>query len=394
MNDINGGVLMNHLLSIVVPIKDNYECLKSILVTLKDEKLSSVELVIQDNTIDNIEIFELLKKEVNKNIKYFHHKSLISMSENFNNGILNSSGKYILIIGADDNISTKIYQVVEYLEKNQIDSAIFRKAMYNWPGMKFRVHKNFPNLIIPKTKKNIKKICLECEFRKLLKKGMVSVGKLPEPYHGIVKRESLMKVYELTGTFVPGSSPDMAMAVTLSYVVKSHIFIDLPFVISGHSYNSAGGKGARGEHKGDLKDKTFLPKNVEENWPAKIPKLWTGPTIYADSLFNSLIKIKEDEKLKEFNYFANYAYIIAFFPEYKKIVSTYFKINLVNILRLNFYLLLIFSNRLKVFIFNTIISNFKFNSKYIHRNVTNSYEASKLVDIYINDKFEKIYKKN
>lgn len=379
---------MDYLLSIVVPVKNNYECLKSIINLSNEKSVSSIEFIIQDNTEKNKEIIEYINKEKKENLKYFHIKENISMSENFNRAILNASGEYILILGADDNISSKILDVVKYIDLNDIESAIFKKAKYNWPGMKFRIHQNLPNLIIPRSKDVIREINCEKEFIRLLKRGMVSIGKLPNPYHGIVKRDLLIQVFKITGTCVPGASPDMAMAVALTQIVKKHVIVELPYVLSGHSFNSAGGKGARREHKGDLKNKNFLPLNVEENWPRKIPKLWTNPTIYADSLFSSLKSMNKEEKLHKFNYLANYSNIISFFPEYKQILNDFIDKKPNIYFKIFFNLFLIFILRLRVFLINVWISNFTIFGKRTYKNINNSLEASKVLDNYI------IYKKS
>jgi len=378
---------MNYLLSIIVPIKNNYSYIKSIIEKLIDMNEGETELVIQDNTEDNAEIKEYLGRIEASFIKYHHCPKNISMSENFNLGISNSTARYVCILGADDNVSSKLLSVAKYLEKQKYESAVFHKASYKWPGMKFRAHKKRPDLVIPRCSGEILKVNVKKELNKLLKLGMTSLGKLPEPYHGIVKREALEKVFELTGSFVPGACPDMAMAVALSQVVKKHVFIDAPISISGHSYNSAGGKGARGEHKGRLKDMVFLPANIEETWPEQIPKIWTGPTIYADSVHSALIALGKEEKLQNFNYTANYANLISFFPEYRRLVKPFIMKNIKLKLKVAFHMGEIFLKRLNMYIKNWITANFRISKDAIFYDIETSFDASKVVDSYIDTHF-------
>lgn len=377
---------MEYLLSIIVPIKDNYKYIKPIIeksMAMNGE----LELVIQDNTEDNTEIMEYLGLVNAPFIKYHHCLTSLSMSENFNLGISNSTGQYICILGADDNVSSKILNVTKYLEKEQYDSAIFNKASYKWPGMKYRAHHKRPDLTIPRCSGEIHSVNVGQELNNLLKCGMTSLGELPEPYHGIVKREALEKVFKITGTFVPGACPDMAMAVALSQVVKKHIYIDAPITMSGHSYNSNGGKGARGDHKGKLEDIKFLPANVEENWPNYIPKIWTGPTIYADSMNSALIAMGSSEKILEFNSAANYADLVSFYPQYSNLIKKFINKNLKMKIEVLLYCGKIFFKRSSYYINNWKTANFHFTRDEIYYNVKTSLEASELVDKYIDKHF-------
>lgn len=374
---------MSRLLSIVVPIKESYEYVKFIIKKIELIDSDDIELIIQDNSEHNKEMVDFLSNSGCKAAKYYYRSEALTMTENFELGIANSSGEYLCILGADDNVSSKIVNVAKYLGKNDIESAIFRKASYNWPGVKFRVHKNLPNLAIHKVTGKIMKIDVEKELEHVMKIGAVSLARLPEPYHGIVRKDTLDRVRERTGRYIPGACPDMAMAVALSQVVKNHILIDAPITISGHSYNSAGGKGARGEHKGSLKDKPFLPKNIEETWPSVIPKIWTGPTIYADSLSSALKAFGKQKDFAKLNIEANYATISLFFPEYRNLVKEYMKTQDINMTRFYFEYLRKFAKRASVFVKNWAVSQLGISLDKVFYNIENSLEASKIVDDYI-----------
>lgn len=382
---------MNNLITLVVPIKNSFECVSSIIEQVIKINSKKIELVINDNSEDNSAFLKILEKFKHDSISYYHQKQPMSMTENFELGIKNAKGKYVCILGADDNVSTRIIDVAEYLNDHNIESAVFRKAAYNWPGMKFRIHQNTPDLTIFKSKGNVEYIDVKNELIKLLKQGMTSLGKLPEPYHGIIKKDLFDEVFLKSGCYIPGASPDMAMAVSLAFVTKSHVYIDAPITISGHSYNSAGGKGARGQHKGDLKNKSFLPEDIEKNWPSFIPKVWTSPTVYADSLVSSLRKMDEAEFLNFFNKEANYANLIVFFPEYLSHIKPLIN-NTKSKAKIIYYSFLLFLKRGKKLIENWLSSNLNLSANSIYNNVNDSYEASKVVDKYLESNFSsKIY---
>lgn len=381
---------MSKKISIIVPIKGSYEYLKSIIYQANKIKSKEFELIIQDNTEKNEEIENFLKSNINNNIKYFHYPKPLSMTENFEEGIKNSNGEYVCILGADDNFSSRILDVVEYLSSRKIESAIFNKAVYYWPGMKFKAHHKRPNLTIKRSRGSITKIYAQSELESLLKKGIVTIGYLPSPYQGIIKKELLDEIRSISGRYITGACPDMAMAVSLSTIVTNHVYIDMPIIISGQSYNSAGGKGARGEHKGDLKNKSFLPDDIEKTWPPFIPKIWTGPTIYADSMYSSLISVGREEKLKVFNKEANYAYIISFFPEYKNLVLTFIEKNIGIKFKIIKYLSSIFVRRARMYIKNFIMTKSKITMDIVYNDISTSDMACDLVDKYLENILNKL----
>src|SRR5665647_2093055 len=96
---------MKPLLSIVIPTKDRYSTLISVLRGLvKDFIDSDVEFIIQDNTNNNNEILLFLSKLSCKKIQYFHAPFPMSVTENCDHAVKNSQGKYLIMIGDDDYV--------------------------------------------------------------------------------------------------------------------------------------------------------------------------------------------------------------------------------------------------------------------------------------------------
>jgi glycosyltransferase involved in cell wall biosynthesis len=368
------------LISVIVPVKGSYVFLKSIIDQTLRVDSDEIELVIQDNTPENTEILDYLKVVSSPNICYFHQSQPLTMTQNFEEGIKNSKGKYLCILGADDNFSIHLLDVVSYLATKNIQSAVVNKAIYYWPGMKFKAHQNRPNFTIRKYKSNIRRVKIQNELEKLLSNGMVSIGDLPSPYQGIIKRELLEEVKLISGRYIPGACPDMAMAIALTSVVEDHVYLDIPVIISGQSYNSAGGKGARGEHKGDLKNKTFLPVDIEKNWPSFLPKIWTGPTIYIDSLVSASKSMGNEKITDKLNIEANYASIISFFPEYLRLVSTYVNRKPSSVIKLTVHVLQIIIKRTKFFILNMLKTKFGITSEKLYREIQTSLDACIILD--------------
>lgn len=382
---------MDYLLSIIVPTKNRYKYLNSIIESFRNMDNGEVELVIQDNSDKNEEIIQFLSMNPSYNIKYYHYKEHMPISQNFNIGVLNSLGKYVCMIGDDDTISSNLIEFVKYMDINDIDSAIFNKAKYHWPDLKFRTHK-IPSLIVPKCSGEIININIQEELEKCLRKGTTSLSKLPQVYQGVVKRNTLDKIFVKCNTYFPGASPDMAIAIALSLVVKSHVYVDMPYIVSGQAFNSAGGKGARHEHSGRLKDIKWLPRDIEENWEVRIPMIWTGSTIYAESTHKSLKAMEKEDLIKKFNYSYQYAHFLSFNPQYRKYLKEILKGKVFIKMKILIYGLKIFLQRSIIFLKNIFITKLGISRDNIYENIKTSYDASEIIDDFIENKYKNVKK--
>lgn len=366
------------LLSIVVPTKNRQVYLKSFIDLYSTFDKDNTELVIQDNSDNESDIPQYIQKYKKHNIVYNYIKEPIPVIENSELAILHSQGKYVCFMGDDDLLSKYIVEVVKHMEKSDIESAIFTKAIYSWPGMEFKAH-NFPSLNIPSFSGRIDYFDPSKEYEKLLYRGAIELGHIPQLYHGVVKRSILDNVRKKTGTYFPGPSPDMAIATSLSKYVSKHVFIDAPFVSSGKSPRSAAGLGAKHEHKGELKSISFLPLDIEEKWDKRLPFVWTGPTIYAQSAIEAIRAIGCERDLERFNFSYFYAYFDTFCKEYSK-QSKDAKAN-VHLNMLTYYIgrITVFCKRLIVFLKNKALLKFHVGGTLVD-NIPNCVEAQAIID--------------
>ena len=366
------------LLSIVVPTKNRYEYLKAFIDLYSTFDKDKTELVIQDNSDTKTDIEQYTKNFPEKNIIYNYVPKAMPVIENSELAILNSRGKYVCFMGDDDLLSKYVVDIVEKMDRSNIDSIVFKKAIYSWPGMQYKAH-NFPSLNIPNFTGEIRHIDSKREYEKLLQRGATELDKIPQLYHGIVKRSVLNAIKDTTGSFFPGPSPDMAVATCLSRFVSHHVYIDAPFVSSGKSPKSAAGLGAKHEHKGELKAISFLPSDIEEKWDKRLPFVWTGPTIYAQSALEAMksMGLKNDQQRFDFSYF--YAYFDTFCSDYKKQSQEAKKNVSLNHIRYWFSRVGIFSNRIKVYIKNKMLLSLHWGGKLVE-NVPNCIEAERIID--------------
>jgi glycosyltransferase involved in cell wall biosynthesis len=309
--------MSKYLLSIIIPTKDRYQYLKESIKSIVEIKSEKIEIIIQDNTKDNSEIQTYIRRLNWQHIKYFHNRAPFTITENSEEAINNSSGEYVCFIGDDDSITEIIVSVVELLKENSIESCNVNMVGYYWPDVN---NKNY-YLSFDKRKVKVFKINTKKIFEKYLKMGMQEMLMLPRLYHGIISRKILNEIKKISGSYFPGPSPDMANAAVASLILKWHLFIRLPVIISGTSYKSAAGKGVRGDHKGNLSSMSHLAADIEKKWNPKIPKVWLMNTIWPETCLKALGKANAFEYMKRFNYYPIYSRVWIKYKEYRPLVK-------------------------------------------------------------------------
>ena len=308
---------MSYLLSIVVPTKNRYKYLKHLIKLVDNYDLNELELVIQDNSDDNEEIVEYLKEFAhNENIKYYYSSDQLSQSGNSDRAILSSNGEYVCFIGDDDGVTKHIVDCVRFMKKENIDVLMNNIVSYHWPDYYSGSPLSYSGLITyDNYKNNITHINSKCVLDDIIDKGFINRGKLPLVYHGIVRRRLLDEIYKIGKTFFPGSSPDIANAVSLALTIDTFVYMDFPIVISGASKHHGGGIRAMKNRAAKIEDVPYLPKNAKENWEKNIPRVWTGETVWCESAIKALRYMNREELIKKVNFENMYAHFIAFhFP--------------------------------------------------------------------------------
>ena len=376
---------MKYLLSIVIPTKNRYKYLKICLRSLKILDKNKVEIIIQDNSENNQYFYDYIYNNLQDNFNYYYNKQILSQTENSNLAVLHANGEYICYIGDDDSVTNQIIEITEWLQMHRIEAASFNCASYAWPDLKFRIFK-FPDLIVydrNTINNHFQIIDALISLNEALKNGGV-FKLLPCVYHGIVKKSTLDIIFLKCGSYFPGASPDMANATALSLVTKSYVYINLPIIISGTCYNSAGGMGARGQHKALLKNVKQLPQGIEENWISEIPKIWTGETIWAHSCIESIINMKANAILSYFNYAKLYARIFVMHPD----LYIYIKPCIIQkkiLFNTVIYIMQIFIARIIRFISNFFLIKLKISKHHVYNNVCNVHMAANVVSNYIDE---------
>lgn len=282
---------MTPLLSIIVPTKNRYpQLIETISSICKFINSIDLEVIIQDNSIDNSVFLKNFKLESFPFIKYFFDSNEKDSITNFNDAINNASGEYCIVIGDDDIVNPYILDVVKKVKQANLDSLIYPRGQYYWPDVKFiKQFKFFEPSSLQFVKSNIleftKKTSAD-ELTNILDFGGCNLGNGPCLYHGLVKKKVLDDIFLKFGSYVLGYAPDMSFTITLLLEKEDFYFTNVCLTIPGASYNSAAGMGRRGKHSTTLDNlPNIIPKKMLGDWDQNLPRIWTGYTFNAISIY-------------------------------------------------------------------------------------------------------------
>lgn len=353
---------MKYILSIIIPTNNRQKYCLAAIRQILSLNLSEIEICIQDNSDTDI-----LRNEISsiasENIVYNYHEGVLSFVDNFSEAVSLSHGEYLCMIGDDDGILPSIMDMVRFMKGKGIDSLIpSLGAVYYWPS---------DNPIVANGEKGVLTLSyLRSKARytnsqkallKLLKGAVQNYTSLDMPrlYHGIVKKTCLEDIKEQTGKYFDGLTPDIYMAVALSFVCKKTLRIDTPITISGICPTSGSNDSATGKHTGKLEDAPHFKGHTDYHWDEHIPAFYSVDTIWAETLMQALTMFKRDDLKSKFNMSLFEIICLKKYPEYENIIKEHAKKEFVSIISMKKQNLFLRLKILKKKILNKLNPKFK-----------------------------------
>ena len=309
---------MKPLISLIIPTKNRSEYAIPLIESILSLNEKDLEIVVQDNSTD-CTLHDHVNANWREKIRYFHEPKELSIIENFNLSIENSSGEYICIIGDDDGISPFLLDHVKKAKQNNIDSICWKlNFSYRWPSKSDSGHMYFFPL-----EKEDKIYDVANELSEFLKNGGIHYlnYKLPKIYHGVIKRETLELVKSQTSNYFNGLSADIYSSVALSCVITKVWSVRLPLSISGSSPASDQTHETKEAKQLKLEDAPHLKGRKDYIWNTLIPMVYSVETIWAESSVQALQLMGRQQEIKKINMNRMLAEIILANPQHKETIN-------------------------------------------------------------------------
>ncbi|MDB4891926.1 MAG: hypothetical protein JWL61_3781 [Gemmatimonadetes bacterium] len=295
------------LLSIVVPTRNRAAYAISAIQSILEIDDSRLELVVQDNS-DERDLEEwLTARPVDRRLKYNHSRTPLSFIHNFDAAARLTSGEYLCFIGDDDGVNPEIVAAAAWASAQDLDALVVKSSShYLWRGTGLAstlfTEVTGGTLTIGDFKCTVVWADVEQEVRALLRNGglyYLDAG-LPKLYHGLVHRRCLEAVYNKTGAYFGGLSPDTYASLAIACVARRVAVIDYPLTIPGScAVSGAILEGAHKRHSKRLADAPHLRHRGEYEWSPLVPRVYTVESIWVDSSLAALRDMGRDDLISQ-----------------------------------------------------------------------------------------------
>lgn len=289
------------VLSVIIPTRNRAKYAEAAIRHIL--KLSSeIQIIVCDNSDDPGLKEKISDITILEQLEYHYIPERIAAIDNYNYAAGFAKGEYFCAIGDDDTLLPNIIECIEWMRKNDLDVVKPSKNLtYFWPNYNNSSSKS-ALVWADKFDALVKQYNPRDGVIELLENGGQDYQDLPliGSYHCIVRTACMNKVYELTGRYYGGCSPDMYSAVCLSLLpnIKA-VGINYPVTLPGVCSSSTSAASNEGKHIGKLEDAPhFIGLKEPYKWDQRIPYLYSVETIWCETMFKALDAMQADSLIE------------------------------------------------------------------------------------------------
>jgi glycosyltransferase involved in cell wall biosynthesis len=287
------------LLSVLIPTKNRAEYALYAINSVLKLKRADIEIVIQDCS-DTDSLRQLINQDSDR-LRYFYDEGNPSMTQNWDNAISNSNGKYVLGIGDDDCVLSNVMDVVSWMEDKKVDCVRQPMTVYMWPDDKNRYALGEILTFSKCFNGSIEKVDIDREYKKQVRDcGFGYTENLPNLYHAIITRKILNLHKSKTGCFLNSVSLDSYASFAYADSVSNMYNVNYPFSIHGVSPKSNSSRSLKNnldelalKHFKDFKNLTVYES---------LPNIKSSEVAITESLLCALYDTKREEMIGTINY--------------------------------------------------------------------------------------------
>lgn len=299
------------LVSVIIPTRNRQTYAEATVrnILLIDD---NIQIIIHDNSDSQLLEKNLISLIDGEKVIYHYLREKIAGVDNYNMAAKYATGEFFCAIGDDDTILPEIIDCAKWMKKNSIDIVLPSKALtYYWPKLEDNLKIKNAFLGIGDFSGKVEIINPENEIIELLKNGGQHYLdlKLPGSYHCLVNSSCMKEVFNRTGRYYGGLSPDMYSVVCLSLLpgIKA-VYLDYPISLPGICPRSTSAESGAGKHIGRLEDAPHFVGLMDcYEWDKIVPRIYSVQTIWCETMIHAL-KVMDREDLIN-NYFSREALI-------------------------------------------------------------------------------------
>lgn len=226
--------------TIIIPTRERADTLQWSLKTCTTQDYENLEIIVSDNFSQD-QTREVVEAYKDERIRYVNTGERVSMTSNYEFGLMHATGDYICIIGDDDGIMPNALQELnEILFDSEIEAISWNMPVYIWN----QLYKTaFRNTLQISFKSNFPKSNSQEMVKELLAfngDSSLTYRNLACLYHGFIKRDTINKLRLPDGRFFNSMIPDVYASLVISCAIENLYKTEVPYSLPGISRHSTG----------------------------------------------------------------------------------------------------------------------------------------------------------
>ena len=291
---------MNHyLVSVAIPTRNRQyyaiRCVRQVY-----ELGRKIQIVITDNS-DDTAVGEALSDIIDGDrVIYSYEPEKISAVGNYDRAASLSGAEYFIAIGDDDLVLPNVTELAAWMKKNNIDAVRTSRALnYRWPS---KERKNGRLLAGPFSCQK-REFCPYDGVIRILKHGCQGYlhTDMAGSYHALVSMKCMHMVYEKSGYYFYGFSPDIYSAVCLSLLPGIRaVYMDYPVSIPGWCPESASYRAWKHAAVSSVEEAVKKYSSAGYQWEELVPRYYAPETTWADTVLKAVKSMGRDDLIKRY----------------------------------------------------------------------------------------------
>lgn len=234
-------------ISIVLPTRERADTLVSALRTCTSQDDPDLEIVVSDNCSQD-HTREVVETADDSRIRYVNPKTRLGMSQNWEFGLSQTTGDYVMFLGDDDAVMPEAIDALRTLaqDSGRLDAIAWKDASYQWPEHPRPALRS--RLTVP-LGDSVRLVRSAAMLDEVINFGR-SWHALPWIYRSLVSRAAIDGIIARSGRFFCSQIPDVYSGIAVASIVESYVFSDRPYAVNGASGHSTGTSTFAASHKG------------------------------------------------------------------------------------------------------------------------------------------------
>jgi hypothetical protein len=229
------------IISLIIPTRERAKYLKASIQTALRAQDDQFEIIISDNA-SNDDTEKIVASIEDSRLKYFNTGERVSMRQNFEFALRQSSGDYVIYMGDDDCfLADQLPFLRQILEQNSPDALSWDRPTYGWPVPGYGKHTGSVKFQRNSLYGEVGSLDCNDSKQRLLACNIGALGPKPAIYHGCISRRFLRSIETQEGVCFASSNPDVYVTYQVILRDAHAMHVAHPFTLNGYSPASTGG---------------------------------------------------------------------------------------------------------------------------------------------------------